>query len=399
MKRKKLPIVLSLLLLCLSAFSAAVQDDEALVIWATDSFAPVLEELGAEFEAEFEIPIAVYELGFGDIRDQFKNSAPAGEGPDIIIGAHDWLGELAANGLLAELDISDVEAEILPAAVAGFAYDGIQYGLPFALENVAFIRNPELVPENPETWDDVRAISEQLVADGMAAQGFVMYDNNPYHFFPLQSAFGGYVFGLTDSGYDPSDVGMDSEGSIAAAAYFEAYGDDGLMPTGIDYDVMHTLFETGDAAMIVTGPWAIPRIEESGISFVVDTLPAGPAGPSQPFLGVWGFMINAFSEKAILAEAFLIDFVATQEVMESLHSADPRPPAFLSAREALEDEIMRGFVAAGVDGLAMPAIPEMSAVWSAWDNALLLMRTGDMSAEEAFSNAGEQIRALLADDE
>jgi len=53
-------------------------------------------------------------------------------------------------------------------------------------------------------------------------------------------------------------------------------------------------------------------------------------------------------------------------------------------------------VAAGTEGLAMPAIPEMSAVWSAWDNALLLTRTGELSPEEAFSNAGEQIRALIA---
>ena len=85
-----------------------------------------------------------------------------------------------------------------------FVYEGAQYGLPYAAENVAFLRNTELVPENPETWEDVRAVSEAADCRWFASQyGFIMFDNNPYHFFPVQTAFGGYVFGLTDEGYDP----------------------------------------------------------------------------------------------------------------------------------------------------------------------------------------------------
>ncbi|MYD11449.1 MAG: maltose ABC transporter substrate-binding protein [Chloroflexi bacterium] len=395
---KYLHLSLIIALLALKAFVVSAQD-ESLTIWADDTRAPILEELGAQFEEEFGIPVLIHELGFGDIRDQFKTAAPAGEGPDMIIGAHDWLGELAVNGLLAEIDISDVADQFLPASLAAFVYEGVQYGLPYAAENVAFLRNTELVPDNPETWDDVRAVSEQLIADEASQYGFIMFDNNPYHFFPVQTAFGGYVFGLTDAGYDPSDVGIDSEGSIAAAAYLEAYGSDGLMPSGIDYDVMHTMFETGDAAMIITGPWAIPRIEESGVSFEVGGIPSGPGGSGKPFLGVQGFMVSAFSENRILAEAFLFDYIATLDTMQSLYSADPRPPAMLEARASLEDDIMLGFVAAGSEGLAMPAIPEMSSVWSAWGNAMELVRTGESSAADAFGNAGEQIRALIAGDE
>ena len=396
MKYLRLSLIIALLALGALVISA---QDESLTIWADDTRAPILEELGAQFEDEFGIPVLIHELGFGDIRDQFKTAAPAGEGPDMIIGAHDWLGELAVNGLLAEIDVSDVADQFLPASLAAFVYEGVQYGLPYAAENVAFLRNTELVPDNPETWDDVRAVSEQLIADEASQYGFIMFDNNPYHFFPLQTAFGGYVFGLTDAGYDPSDVGIDSEGSIAAAAYIEAYGSDGLMPSGIDYDVMHTMFETGDAAMIITGPWAIPRIEESGVSFEVAGIPSGPGGAGKPFLGVQGFMVSAFSENKILAEAFLFDYIATLDTMQSLYSADPRPPAMLEARANLEDEIMLGFVAAGSEGLAMPAIPEMSSVWSAWGNAMELVRTGESSAADAFGNAGEQIRALIAGDE
>ena len=383
------------LALMMGALAVSAQDD-ALVVWADDTRAPILEELGAAFEEEFGIAIVVQELGFGDIRDQFKTAGPAGEGPDMIIGAHDWLGELAVNGLLAEIDVSDVADAFLPAAMSAFVYEGIQYGLPYAAENVAFVRNTDLVPENPATWDDVRAISEELAADGAAQYGYIIQDSDPYHFFPIQTAFGGYVFGLTDAGYDSEDVGLDSEGSVASATFIEEMVADGLMPSGVDYDVMHTLFESGDAAMIITGPWAIPRIEESGVSFEVAGLPAGPGGSAKPFLGVQGFMISAFSENQILAETFLFDYIATAETMTSMYNADPRPPAYLEVRESLEDEVMLGFVAAGAEGLAMPAIPEMASVWTAWGGAMELVRTGELSGAEAFANAGEQVRALIA---
>ena len=388
-------IALLVILLVTSVFSISAQDD-TLVIWADDTRAPILEAVGAQFEEDFGVSVVLHDLGFGDIRDQLKTAGPAGEGPDILIVAHDWLGELAVNGLLAEIDFSDIEDQFLPAAVSAFVYEGVNYGLPYAAENVAFIRNLDLVPENPETWDEVREISEALIANGDASYGWVIFDSDPYHFFPVQTAFGGYVFGLTDEGYDPTDVGVDNEGAIAAGDYLQAYVADGIMPTGVDYEVMHALFETGEAAMIITGPWAIPRIVESGVNFAIDGLPAGPGGSSKPFLGVQGFAISAFSEKQILAEAFLFEYLATAEVMEQMYNADPRPPAFLELRESLEDESMRGFIAAGTEGLAMPAIPEMSAVWSAWGNAMTLIRTSDVSSEEAYSTAGEQIRALIA---
>ncbi len=393
MKLSKFLLALALLIFA-SAFAVSAQD-EGLVVWSDQAFTPVMEEIAEQFAADFDIPVVVHEIGFGDIRDQFKTAAPAGEGPDVLMGPHDWLGELAVNGLLAEMDLTDIADQFLPSAVAAFVYDGVQYGLPIAAENVGFLRNTDLVPDNPATWDDVRAISEQLIADGDSQYGFIMFDHNPYHLFPLQTAFGGYVFGLTDAGYDASDVGIDSEGSIAAAAYLEAYGTDGLMPTGIDYEVMHTMFESGDAAMIITGPWAIPRILESGVNFEVAGIPSGPGGSGKPFLGVWGIMISAFSENQLVAETFVYDYIATADAMQSLYSANPRPPAMIDLRASLEDEIMVGFVAAGSEGLAMPAIPEMSSVWQAWGNAMELVRTGELDAESAFTNAGQQIRALL----
>ena len=78
--------------------TAAVRADADLVIWADDTRAPVITPFAEEFAAANGITVAVQELGFGDIRDRLIVAGPAGEGPDVIIGAHDWLGQLVAAG-------------------------------------------------------------------------------------------------------------------------------------------------------------------------------------------------------------------------------------------------------------------------------------------------------------
>jgi maltose/maltodextrin transport system substrate-binding protein/arabinogalactan oligomer/maltooligosaccharide transport system substrate-binding protein len=375
----------------------AAGDEAALTIWADETRAPVLSALAAEFEAQYGLKVVITEKAFDSIRDDFKVAAPTGEGPDIIIGAHDWLGELAENGLLAEIELGDKAELFLPAAVNAFVYDGKLYGMPYATENVAFVYNPEMVADAPTTWTQVKELSAQLVADGVAPQGYIIQENDPYHFFPIQTAFGGYVFGRTDAGYNPEDVGIDSEGTLAAVTWLDGMYKDGLLVAGgaVSYDLMHAAFETGQAAMMITGPWALPRIRESGIPYAVTTLP-GETQDAQPFLGVQGFMVSAFSKDALLAQTFLQEFVATDATMQAIFDADPRPSAFLAVREAITDADIASFAAAGANGLAMPAIPEMSAVWSSWGNAMQLVGQQTETPEKAFTDAAEQIRAAIA---
>jgi arabinogalactan oligomer / maltooligosaccharide transport system substrate-binding protein len=377
--------------------TAAAED--VLVIWADDTRSAILQSLGEEFEAEYGVAIQVEQKEFGGIRDDFKIAGPAGEGPDIIIGAHDWLGELVINGLLRPLDLGAKRDQFIDAAVQAFVYEGELYGMPYSMENVAFVYNPEILAEGgydepPSTWTEVMEIAADLEEQGLVEQGYIRQEGDPYHFFPIQTAFGGYVFGLTDEGYDPTDVGVDDEGSLAAAEWLGMMVDEGHILPAVDYDIMHESFESGNAAMMITGPWALPRIRESGVPYVVTSIP-GEVQEAQPFLGVQGFMVSAFSENAVLAEAFLTEFVATDAVMQQIYETDPRPSAFIPVFEAIEDEDIAGFAEAGRNGLAMPAIPEMSAVWSAWTDAIVLVTQGGEEPEPAFTNAAQQIRTAI----
>ncbi|MFO7663730.1 MAG: maltose ABC transporter substrate-binding protein [Chloroflexota bacterium] len=365
-------------------------------IWADNTRKPALDTVEADFEDEYGIDLVIEEVGFGDIRNLVATAAPAGEGPDIFVGAHDWLGEMVTSGLVAPLDLSSLEADFAPAAIDAFTYGGEVYGMPNATENVALFINTDLVEECPATWTEVYELSAELAADNTGnvdtdQYGFVRMEGDPYHFYPIQTAFGGYIFGRDAEGsYDPTDVGVGDEGSIAAAEWWERMVTEGLQPPAVDWDTMHAWFESGQSAMTLTGPWATSRIVESGIPFAICDIP-DETDEGKPFLGVQGFMISAFANDPLLAEIFLTEFVATPEIMQALYDTDPRPPAYLPVLDELEDENISAFAQAGQNADPMPAIPEMGSVWDAWTNAVTIVAQGAETAENAFTNAQQQI--------
>jgi arabinogalactan oligomer / maltooligosaccharide transport system substrate-binding protein len=373
-----------------------VRADADLVIWADDTRTPVLQPFADDFGDENEVEVAIQEVPFDDIRERLVQAGPAGEGPDIIIGAHDWLGELVENGVVAEVDLAGVEDDLEEVAVQAFTFEGMTYGLPYATENVALFRNTELVPDAPATWEELEETALDLQEDEVE-QGIVWPTEpaDPYHNYPIVTAYDGYVFGMDDDGtYDPSDLGLDSDGGIAAAEKFGEMVDSGLLSPDITYDLMIDLFGGGDAAFAITGPWAMGDFD--GVDFEVTPIPEVEGGTPQPFVGVQGFMISSFAENELLAQTFLIDYMATDEAQIELFEAGNRPPALISAFDQVADDPdIEAFGEAAADGVPMPAIPEMGSVWDAWTNAYELIYEGELEPEEAFSDAAEQIRGLI----
>ncbi|HUR16061.1 MAG TPA: maltose ABC transporter substrate-binding protein [Candidatus Limnocylindrales bacterium] len=374
-------------------------EEGTLTLWVDETRFPVVEALGAEFTAATDVPVAVYQVGFGDIRDRLQLYGPTGEGPDIVIGAHDWLGQLASNGLVEPLDLSAVSDDIDPTALAAFTYDtgegGQVYGLPYAAEAIALYYNPELVPTPPTTWDELIQMATDLQADGGLDQAFVLQEKDPYHSYPLLTANGGYIFGKNDDGtYDPTDVGLDSEGGLAYGQMLSDMVEADLLRAGVNYDTMIQLFTTGESAMFMTGPWALTQIRDSGAPYAVAPIPSG-SEDARPFVGVQGFMVSAFAPNKTTAMSFLTEYVATTETMQSLFDADPRPSTWTPVAAATDDEDVQAFITSAANGDPLPAIPEMSAVWTDWTDALDLIFTGAQDSDSALQDAAESIRGII----
>jgi arabinogalactan oligomer / maltooligosaccharide transport system substrate-binding protein len=374
--------------------AAPVRADADLVIWADDTRTPVITPFAERFAEEQGITVAVQEVPFDVIRDNVSIQGPAGQGPDVFIGAHDWLGQLVSDGVVAPLDLGGAADDYLEVATQAFAYDGANYGLPYSIENIALIRNTELAPEPVETIDQMIEVGLAAVEAGDADVPVGWQQPDVYHNYWVVTAEGGYVFGQNEDGsYNADDVGIDSEGGLAAAEVFgDMYGQD-FINQDVDYDVMINSFRDGRAPFAVTGPWAVAEFAD--VDFVVEPLPTVDGGTAAPFVGVQGFMVSSFAENELAARTFVLDFMGSEDAQLELYEAGSRPPALISAYEQVQDDpIVAGFGAAGEAGAPMPAIPQMGSVWEAWTNAYTNILSGN-DPVQAFEEAADQVRNLI----
>jgi maltose/maltodextrin transport system substrate-binding protein/arabinogalactan oligomer/maltooligosaccharide transport system substrate-binding protein len=359
-------------------------------IWADEQRAPVLSELGAQFKAEYNVDVVVENIS--GIRDQFLVAAPAGEGPDIIVLAHDQLPALIASGLIAEIDLGAKAADFDPESLKAFTYEGKLYGMPYARENLGFFYNADLVTEVPTTWQGVYDLSKTLIEEDKVQYGIVL-GGTTYDAYPWMTSQGGYVFGLDENGdYDPTDIGVGSEGMIKFGEMALQWKNDGILSDNLDNTTAKSMFLNGDVAFFMNGPWEINNLKESGLNFGIAKFPDG----GYPFLGVQGFAVNALSENVLLAQTFLTEFVATEEAMLALYEADPRSPAYLPAAAKIDDPYLKAIAEAGENAVPMPAIPEMGAVWADWGNALTFIFDGSKTPEQAYTDAANNIQIAIS---
>ena len=359
-------------------------------IWADEQRAPVLSELGAQFKAEYNVDVVVENIS--GIRDQFLVAAPAGEGPDIIVLAHDQLPALIASGLIAEIDLGAKAADFDPESLKAFTYEGKLYGMPYARENLGFFYNADLVTEVPTTWQEVYDISKNLIDEDKVQYGIVL-GGTSYDAYPWMTSQGGYVFGIDENGdYDPTDIGVGSEGMIKFGEMALQWKNDGILSDNLDNTTAKSMFRNGDVAFFMNGPWEINNLKASGLNFGIAKFPDG----GYPFLGVQGFAVNAMSENVLLAQSFLTEFVATEDAMLALYEADPRVPAYLPAAAKIDDPYLQAIAEAGENAKPMPAIPEMGAVWSDWGNALIFIFDGSKTPEQAYTDAARNIQIAIS---
>lgn len=372
-----------------------------LTIWADEVRAPILEAVAAEFEAVYGIPVVIHELSFGELKGRFLIAAPAGEGPDILIGAHDWVGELAAGGLLAPVHMrADEIALFTPVGLEAFSWGGDLFGFPYIMEAIALFYNRDLIAEPPATFEELIAVARELTDREAGDFGFLWDAANFFFTFPLLSAQGGYVFAMRDGALDPTAIGLANEGAIAGGELILRLVEEGIIFPGVDYGTKAGLFTAGRVAMILNGPWFIRDARAAGINYGIAKIPTIAGHTPRPFVGVHGFMINALSENRIIANEFLKRFVFTKEVQLAIWRADPRIPTFIPALEAPEvmaDPDVVAISLSAADGIPMPNIPEMGAVWAAMGPALSHIITQDLSPADALAAAVEDIKAAIAD--
>ena len=377
--------------------------DADLVIWADADRAPIITEYAQQFADANGVKVAVQIAT--KTREQFGDATKVGKGPDIVIGANDWLGEMVQNGTVAPIQLSaETAAKFAPAAIGASKFNGQNYGVPFSVENIALIRNIDLAPDAPTTMADLlKAAAAAKAKDPKVTVPLdqsVGKTGNAYYTYPWLSAYGGGIFAMKDNGdYDPAKVIINSAESLKGAAQLEKMGKDKVLSTNVGDDNAESIFTGGKSAFFITGPWSVPNIKKAGINYAISSLPSLDGGDAmQPFLGVQLFYVSAKAKNAALAQEFVTNYVTTKDFQVAFFAAGGRPPALTEAYDevAAKDAEVQAWYEAGKDGKPMPNIPAMNSVWGPLGQAASDVIAGKAGAKERFDAAQKEIVANIA---
>ncbi|MEU1751444.1 maltose ABC transporter substrate-binding protein [Micromonospora matsumotoense] len=349
-----------------------------LVIWADDKRTAALKPFAEKFGQENGVTVEVQAVS-KDLQTNFVTASQQGSGPDVVVGAHDWIGNLVSNGAIDPVQLAAAQkSSFNETAIKAVTFNGQLYGVPYATENIALIRNTALAPEAPKTIEDLVATGKKLKADKKASEILCLQsgqNGDAYHVYPLYTSAGGYLFGTAANGdYDPKDLGVGKPESIEAFKKIGKLGEkgDGALKRSITGENSIATFTGKKCAFLVSGPWAIADAKKANISYDISPVPGFAGGKqAQPFVGVQAFYVAAKGKNKALAQEFVTNYVTTPELAVALYQAEPRPPALTAAFDQVKgtDPDLAKFSEAGRNGQVLPAIPAMAAIWDPFGKA------------------------------
>ena len=241
-----------------------------------------------QFVADHEgVTVNLEAVPWGTCQDKSLTLAAAGDPPSIAYMGSRTLRQLANNDLIVPAEI-DPNTMYQPGVLNTVTIEGTTWGYPHAFSTKALYINCDIVEasgqacEAPATWDDMYAMAQGVVDNtdaagvGLAGKDF---DNTMHQFLNYLYSNGGVVIdpvtgeNMLDS--QQTRETLEFYGSLVAVAQ------DG--PTAWERDQLKDLFNDGQIAMYVSGPWGYGQHNES-INQLVAPVPHGPSGESGTIL-------------------------------------------------------------------------------------------------------------------
>jgi maltose-binding protein MalE len=380
----------------MAAFAAnvhAAAKASTITIWADQDRKAAVTQLAQAWAASRGASVNVVVHDFGSIRDDLGTVAAA-NAPDVIMAAHDWTGQLAANGLVDPIVLSAAQKKQFPQyTLDAFSYGTAVkklYGVPTQIENIGLVVNTALV-KVPKTFKqlETEALAFKNKSPGNLAIAVQQGANgDAYHMYPFFSGLGGYIFGLNHAGnLDPSDIGVANPKFLKNASLIDKWNKEGLINSKVDYSTAQDAFLKQKAAFWITGPWNSDTLKKSGLKFVIIQMPK-IIYPSVPFLGVQGFMVTKYADVhgvASLAQDFVTNYMSQPATQTALANVAGRWPANIVAGKGFSDPVLAQFGRASKGGVPMPNIPQMNNVWADLGQAWVRSTKGPGSVKASVS--------------
>ncbi len=310
------------------AFGALVaatpaQAQVTLKVWSIDGNdrAGIADTFSKEFdEANDDITVEYRYIPFDELVNETLRAFATGNAPDIVSFDNPDFALFSSRG--AMLDITDRvansdiigKAEYFQGPLNSVTWDGKLFGVPKYTDTIGIFYNKDLfakagLTEPPSTWEEVAEYAEKLTDPANSVYGVTFSaragEEGTFQFLPIIQMSGGNA----DK--------VNTEGAAAVLDLWKKMIDNGWASRDVlslgQWDSTGT-FNSGNAAMAVSGPWEIDRmVEDADFDWGVALLPTiTEGGDRSSALG--GFNWGIMSTTQHPDEAFrLLEYYVSQE--------------------------------------------------------------------------------------
>lgn len=359
------------LVACSKKGAKAQNEAVELTVWESDQGPDeFIKQAGEAYTAKHpNVTVKYVHVELGDAAGQIALDGPAGTGPDVFAAPHDKLGELVTNGhVKPTVNPDEVKNAALAACSQALTYDGVMYGYPVSAETYALFYNKDLLGGNPvpATWEEVASFAKGFNAENPGKYGFIMDVGNGYYTIIFTTKNGNRLFG--PSGTDTSSTNINAPESIEGMKFFQTLRSAlNVAAADLGTNIADAAFQSGKAAMHITGPWNIKNFIDAGLNFGVTTIPSLPGDdePAASFSGTRAMFVSEYTDHPDEAADFAA-FLMSPEMQRLRFDITGAIP---SIDISVESEYIAGIIKQLDYAFPMPSISEMGLFWDAMGSA------------------------------
>lgn len=340
--------------------------------------------------------IELLQIPYDAFADKVTASIPRGKGPDLFIFAQDRVGDWAASGAIEAIDFwltDDLKKAYLDPTLEALTYDDAVYGLPIAFKTVALYYNTTLVKAPPATTDELIAAAKKVTDPKKSTYGLVYENANFYFHAAWMQGFGGRVF---DKSGKPT---LGDPGVIDSMAFAQDLAKkQGIMPEEVTSTLVTTLFNRGQAAMVINGPWFMAELDKN-VPFKVALLPTITKSGKRatPFLTAEGVIMSAKAtdKKAAFEVMKHLTSVEAGKIMATVGRQTSARKEVYDDPTIAKDEILAAFREQLKSSVPMPNSPAMRMVWSPATTAMNKVINGNANPADAMKECQAEVEKLV----
>lgn len=384
-------------------FAGTGVNAKELVVWEDLNKDNGIAKAVEDFQKEYNCTVRVTNSDYVSHVNEYEKMLNSGTKnlPDILMLPADRLGASAQKGLIQPLRFMSSDSSLyLDKSIDAFTYNGQIYACPRSVETMVVFYNQDLLKYPLETMEDYYNFSAAKKMEGK--WGVIGKWDFMYFIYGFIRGNGGYVFGKDGAGnYNPHDIGLNNAGAIKGLEYLNKFVQN-VVPVSVlgpdGFGHINSLFTSGKAAAVITGPWEFNGYAKSGINYGVAPLPKLPNGNYMcPFLGFRGYVVSKSCKDRDLAEKFLRFINQEKYALNRYEQIQELPPLKAVFKNPLieNDDFANAIAVQAQNAEPMPSIPEMGSVWGPMDKAIGKVLSKKATAKDALDEAVAEIKASI----